>query len=102
MGKYPDQKKLAAARDYCSGQRGLREVAQRHGVNVASLRLWAGSPPRPWCGQAFGRRTVNSTVLSSSWRSCSVYAARSCRYRQAAALFNVRRHDMIGSLATRL
>ncbi len=28
-----------AAKDYCRSNRGLREVAGRHGVNVSSLRL---------------------------------------------------------------
>lgn len=40
MGKYRDQAKLSAVRDYCSGEAGLKTVAQRHGVNVSSLRQW--------------------------------------------------------------
>jgi Transposase len=43
MAKYSDRKKIEAARDYCSGRLGLRQVAQRHSVNVASLRLWAAA-----------------------------------------------------------
>jgi transposase len=43
MGKYSDQTKLAVAEDYCRGRLGLKEVARRHGVNVASLRLWAAA-----------------------------------------------------------
>ena len=40
MGKYTDEAKLAAVRDYCSGEAGLKAVAQRHGVDVSSLRQW--------------------------------------------------------------
>jgi transposase InsO family protein len=43
VGKYSDQKKIAAAADYCGGHLGLRATARRHGVNVASLRLWAAA-----------------------------------------------------------
>jgi transposase len=41
LGKYTEQAKLAAADDYCTGQLGLKVVAQHHGVNVTSLRKWA-------------------------------------------------------------
>ena len=41
MGKYTEQAKLAAVEDYCTGHHGLKIVAQRHGVNVESLRRWA-------------------------------------------------------------
>ncbi|WP_408602456.1 transposase [Paraburkholderia guartelaensis] len=40
-GKYTEQEKLAAVDDYCTGQLGLKVVAQRHRVNVTSLRKWA-------------------------------------------------------------
>ncbi|MCP3728369.1 transposase, partial [Paraburkholderia sp. CNPSo 3272] len=40
MGKYTEQAKLAAVRDYCSGEAGLKTIAQRHNVDVSSLRQW--------------------------------------------------------------
>jgi len=43
MAIYSIQAKIAAAEDYCKGHLGLREVAKRHRVNVASLRLWAAA-----------------------------------------------------------
>ncbi|KAF3997938.1 transposase [Glaciimonas immobilis] len=38
MGKYSEQLKLAVIEDYCSDQSGLTDTAQRHGVDVSSLR----------------------------------------------------------------
>jgi transposase len=43
MGKYSDQTKIEAAKDYCKGNQGYREVARRHGVDAASLRIWAAA-----------------------------------------------------------
>lgn len=40
MGKYTDQAKLAAVKDYCSGEGGLKTVARRHGVDATLLRQW--------------------------------------------------------------
>lgn len=95
MGRYSDQAKIAAAKDYCKGHLGLKEVAGRHGVNVASLRLWAaayrihGAP---------GVRTKNRKFYSAEFKLAVLQRMRSEKLsrRQAAALFNVRRHDMIG------
>ncbi|WP_422392583.1 transposase [Mycetohabitans rhizoxinica] len=41
LGKYTEQAKLAVVEDYCTGHHGLKVVAQRHGVNVKSLRRWS-------------------------------------------------------------
>lgn len=43
MARYSEREKIEAARDRCRGHPGLRQVAQRHGVNVASLRQWAAA-----------------------------------------------------------
>jgi len=40
VGKYSEETKLAVVEDYCSGTAGLKVVARRHDVNVASLRKW--------------------------------------------------------------
>lgn len=41
MDRYSDELRVEAARKYCRGRLGLREVAHRPGVNVSSLRRWA-------------------------------------------------------------
>jgi transposase len=40
LEKYTGQVKLAAVRDYRSGEIGLKAVGQWHGINVSSLRQW--------------------------------------------------------------
>jgi transposase len=40
VGKYSEETKLAVVEDCCSGTAGLKVVARRHDVNVASLRKW--------------------------------------------------------------
>jgi|SRR5690349_4137137 transposase len=96
MGRYSEQKKLAAAQEYCRGRLGLREVARRHDVNVASLRLWAAAY------RVHGARGVQrkDRELYSAEFKLEVLrriSAEMLSQRQAAALFNVRRHDMIGA-----
>lgn len=95
MGRYSEQKKLAAAEEYCRGELGLREVARRHGVNVASLRLWAAA--YRFHG-ASGVQKKTHELYSPEFKLQVLqrmsYEKLSCR--QAAALFNIRRHDMIG------
>lgn len=96
MGRYPDRIKVAAAEDYCSGYLGLREVARRHGVNVASLRLWAAAYR---IHGAAGVRTKRRKFYSAEFKLAVLRRMLSERLsrRQAAALFNIRRHDMIGA-----
>jgi transposase len=43
MRKYPDQLKLVAVKDYCTGESGLKSVASRHGVDVSMLREWVAA-----------------------------------------------------------
>lgn len=96
MARYSDRVKVAAAEDYCRGCLGLREVARRHGVNVASLRLWAAAYR---IHGAAGVRTKSRKFYSAEFKLSVLERMRSERLsrRQAAALFNVRRHDMIGA-----
>ena len=95
MGKYSDQTKVAAARDYCRGHLGLREVARRHGVNVASLRQWAGVYRVHGIA---GLQSRQRKAYSVEFKLSVLRRMRSERLsgRQAAALFNIPRHDMIG------
>jgi transposase len=95
VGKYSDHTKLAAAKDYWRGNLGLREVARRHKVNVASLRQWAAAYR---VNGAVGVRTKQRKFYSVEFKMSVLRRVRSEKlsYRQAAALFNIRRRDMIG------
>jgi transposase len=96
MAKYSNRQKIGAARDYCSGQLGLRQVAQRHGVNVASLRLWAAAYRLHGAkGVVAKERKFYNADFKLSVLQRMHSEKLSCR--QAAALFNIRRHDMIGA-----
>jgi transposase len=94
MAKYSDQQRLEAARDYCDGDLGLREVARRHGVHVDSLRLWAA---------AYRVHGATGTVTKPrqfyaakfKWTVLQRMQTERLSRRQAAALFNIRRHDII-------
>src|ERR1017187_8290263 len=95
MGKYSDQTKLAAAEDYCRGHLGLKQVARRHDVNVASLRLWAAAYRVH--GEA-GVQTKQRKFYSAEFKMPVLQRIRreQLSYRQVAALFNIRNRDMIG------
>jgi transposase len=95
MGKYSDRKKLSAAADYCEGHLGLKAVARRHGVNVASLRLWAAAYR---VHGAAGVRTKQRKFYSAEFKLSVLHRMRSesLSHRQVAALFNIRNRDMIG------
>jgi transposase len=96
MGKYSEQTKLAAARDYCRGHLGLKQVARRHRVNVASLRLWAAAYR---VHGAAGVQTKQRKFYSAQFKMPVLQRMRSEKlsYRQVAALFNIRNRDMIGT-----
>lgn len=95
MLKYTLQMKVAAVEDYGTGESGLRAVAQRHKVDVSSLRQWIA-----------GYRTHGIDGLKE--KSREFYSAQfkiqvlqrvqreQLSYRQAAALFNIRKFDIIG------
>ncbi len=95
MGKYSDQTKLAAAKDYCRGYLGLKQVAQRHGINVASLRNWAAAYR---VHGAAGVRTRQRKFFSAAFKMAVLHRMHSEKlsHRQVAALFNIRNRDMIG------
>ena len=94
MAKYSDQTRVAAAEDYCRGHLGLKEVARRHGVNVASLRLWAAAYRVH--GEA-GVQTKQRKLYSAQFKLSVLQRKRSDKlsFRQVAALFNIRNRDMI-------
>ena len=101
MARYSERKRIEAARDYCSGQLGLRQVARRHGVNVASLRLWAAAYR---LHGARGVLTKHRKFYSANFKLTVLQRMRGEKLsgRQAAALFKypATRHDRL--LAARL
>jgi transposase len=94
MKKYSDDTRVAAARDYCSGTLGYKEVARRHGVNVSSLRLWAASYKRHGAEGVTSRRRRTYTAKFKLAVLQRIQNEK-LSLRRAAALFNIRNRDMI-------
>jgi transposase len=94
MSKYTEQQKLAVAADYCSGTEGLRAVAKRHGVDFSSLRQWAAGYREHG---AAGVQTKPRQIYSAEFKLSVVLRKRAdgLSNRQAAALFNIRRFNII-------
>ncbi|MNJ31498.1 Transposase [compost metagenome] len=95
MRKYTEQTKLSAVEDYCSGSAGQREVAHRHGVDVSSLRMWIAAYQA--LGAA-GLKSKRKKHYSSEFKLSVLQRMREedLSYRQTAALFDIRRSDIIG------
>jgi len=97
MGKYTDQAKLAAVRDCCSGGAALKTVAQRHGVDVSSLRQWiAGYRAYGEAGVRTKRRSSSNFSVEFKLSVLKRMREEGLSRRQAAALFNIRRFNVIG------
>ena len=97
MGKYTDQAKLAAVKDYCSGEGGLKSVAGCHGVDVSMLRQWvAGYRAHGEAGVRTKKRVPSN--FSAEFKISVLERMREdgLSRRQAAALFNIRRCSVIG------
>ncbi|MCY0387906.1 helix-turn-helix domain-containing protein [Robbsia sp. Bb-Pol-6] len=94
MSKYTDEQKVAVAVDYCSGSAGMRAVALRHGVDFTSLRQWVAGYREHG---AAGVQTKPRQRYSAEFKLAVVLRKRAERLsdRQAAALFNVRRFNII-------
>lgn len=95
MGKYSEQVKLAVVEDYCSDKSGLKDTAQRHGVDVSSLRKWVAAY-RVY--GAAGIKEKKRAFHSVEFKMTVLQRVRedALSYRQAAALFDIRRFDIIG------
>lgn len=95
MGRYTEQARLLAVEDYCSGTAGHREVARLHGVEASSLRKWIAAY------QALGPEGLKpkrKAHYSPEFKLAVIQRMREehLSYRQAAAIFNIRRSDIIG------
>lgn len=95
MGKYTEQAKLAAVQDYCSGSAGLRDVAHRHNVDFSSLRQWVAAYQ---VHGAAGLKQKKLQRYSSDFKLSVLKRMREeqLSYRQTAALFDIRKFDIIG------
>lgn len=96
MNKYSEQQKLDAVESYRSGELGLRGTAALHSVDVASLRKWVAAY------EAIGiagiqRKRRQSYDLNFKLEVLRKLKSEGLSYRQAGALFNVRRFDSIAS-----
>lgn len=97
MGKYTDQTKLAAVRDYCSGEAGLKAVAQRHGVNVSSMRQRiSGYRAHGEEGVLTKKRAPTNFSAEFKLSVLKRMRAEGLSQRQTTALFNIRRFNVIG------
>lgn len=95
MAKYTLQAKRLAVEDYCSGQSGLKVVGRRHGVDVSSLRQWVALYRAQG---ADGLREKNREFYSVEFKLAVLQRIEDddLSYRQAGALFDIRRHGIIG------
>lgn len=94
MNKYSEQQKLDAVESYRSGELGLRATAALHNVDFASLRKWVAAY------EAIGiagiqRKRRQSYDLKFKIEVLQKLRSEELSYRQAGALFNVRRFDSI-------
>jgi transposase len=93
--RYSEKTRLAATKDYCSGYDGLRRVAERHQVEVSSLRKWVVAYQAHGID---GLRTKQGCVrYSADFKQAVVKRMRQegLSYRQVAGLSNVRNFNII-------
>lgn len=95
MKKYTEQAKLAAVQEYCAGNRGLRDVVRRHSVNFSSLRQWVLGHQALSITGITGKKKIH---YSPEFKLSVLQRIREEKvsYRQAAALFDIRRFDILG------
>ena len=95
MGKYTLEKKLVAVRSYCSGELGQKAVAKQYKVDVSSLRQWiAAYRAHGIDGLKAKKRELYSADFKL--RVLKRVEEEHLSYRQAAALFDIRKFDIIG------
>jgi transposase len=93
--KYSEKTKLSATKDYCTGHDGLKRVAERHGVDVSSLRKWIAAYQVH--GEEGLRRRTSCIRYSVEFKRAVVNRMRKegLSFRQVAALSNVRNFNII-------
>ena len=95
MSKYADKEKLAAVKDYLSGDIGFSLVEKRRGIDPSSLRRWIAAFRAH--GTA-GLKTKGRHQYSTEIRLAVLKRMREDQlsYRQAAAIFDIRNFNIIG------
>jgi transposase len=92
--KYSEQQKLDSVQTYRRGDRGLTATAALHNVDVASLRKWVAAYEA--LGIAGIQRKRRQTYdLHFKLQVVQRVKSEQLSYRQAGAIFNVRRFDSI-------
>jgi len=94
--RYSEKTRLSATKDYCSGHDGLKRVAERHQVDISSLRKWISAYR---ANGIDGLRPKQGCVrYSADFKQAVVKRMRKegLSYRQVAALSNVRNFNIIG------
>jgi len=95
MAKYSEKQKLEAVPAYLAGDRGMRATAKAYDVSFDSLRGWiAGYRAHGVAGIRAKRRTGYD--LHFKLQVLSRIRDDGLSYRQAAAMYNIRRFDVIG------
>ena len=94
MSKYADKEKLAAVKDYLSGDIGFRLVAKQRGIDPSSLRRWIAAFR---AHGATGLKTRKRHPYSIEIRLAVLkhMHEEQLSYRQAAAIFDIRNFNII-------
>ena len=96
MTRYTEKQKLAAVTAYWKGDGGLRDTASAHGVGVDSLRAWiAAYEANGEAGLVAKRRVIYD--LDFKLKVLRRMQGEDLSCRQVAALFNIRRLDLVGN-----
>lgn len=96
MKKYSEEVKLAAVQTYRTGQLGWKAAAKVHNVEPSSLRKWVAAYEVHGID---GIRRKSTREYSEEFKLEVLQRMRdeALSYRQVAALFNIRKFDIIGA-----
>lgn len=94
MTRYTEEQRLAAVTAYRKGAGGLRATASAHGVGVDSLRAWVAAYEANGKTGLVAKRRVNYD-LDFKLEALRRMQDEGLSCRQAAALFNIRRLDLV-------
>ena len=96
MGKFTEKQRVDAVTAYLTGGIGLRATAKACGVGFDSLRVWvAGYRANGLAGIQLKSRSAYD--VDFKLEVLRRVRADSLSYREAAAIFNIRRFDVIGT-----
>jgi transposase len=95
--RYTEQQKLLVVQDYMAGNGGQKVVAQRHGVDVSALRSWIAAYREH--GAAGIAAKVKRPRYSPEFKLAVLarLADEGLSCRQAAALYDIRRFDLVAT-----